>query len=254
MANSLDEALGDIPAGLRNPLVSDFEDLLAEYRAGDWEKVGLKAGKLCETTYTILKGHTSGSYPAAPSKPTNMVSACTALEGATGFSRPVRIQIPRVLIALYELRNNRAIGHVSGDLNPNHMDAEFFLRGAKWMVAELVRVFTKASTDQARDLIEEVTERILPVVWDTGTGKKILNTTLSTADKALVLTYASPGGATAKTLCSWIGYSNLSRFRNQVLGGLDGEALVNFDTATDRVTISPTGMRRVEAKKLLDMK
>jgi len=82
MASALDQALQPIPDGLRKPLISNFEELLSEYRAGDWEKVGLKAGKICEIVYTILKGYTSGSYASAPSKPSNMVSACTALENA----------------------------------------------------------------------------------------------------------------------------------------------------------------------------
>src|SRR3712207_4123890 len=125
MADSLDVALSSIPEALRAPLVQQLEELLSEYRGGRWELVGLKAGKLCEIVYTILAGHTSGSYAAAPSKPSNMVAACQALEQAgASFSRSVRIQIPRVLIAVYELRNNRAIGHVGGDVDPNHMDAE----------------------------------------------------------------------------------------------------------------------------------
>lgn len=255
MTGTLDAALSAIPDGLRKPLIQEFEQILTEYRAADWEKVGLKAGKICETVFTILKGYTSGHYPSAPSKPSNMVAACTALESSgSQFSRPVRIQIPRVLIALYELRNNRAIGHVSGDLNPNHMDAEFFLRGCKWMIAELVRIFTNLSTDEARDLIEEVTERTLPVVWDTASGKKILNPTLSARDKALVLTYSCAGGATADELKRWIGYGNLSRFRKQILGGLSADALVHFDEASDRVVVSPTGIRRVEMTGLLNLK
>lgn len=136
MADSLASALSDIPDGLRSPLISQFEELLAEYRSGKWETVGLKAGKICEIVYSILSGHCSGAYEKSPTKPKNMVAACIALEQSdpARFSRSVRIQIPRLLIAVYELRNNRAIGHVGGDVDPNHMDAEFFLRDRKSVV------------------------------------------------------------------------------------------------------------------------
>jgi hypothetical protein len=255
MASKLEQALAAIPAGLRKPLISIFEDLLSEYRAGDWEKVGLKAGKICEIVYTILNGYTSGSYATAPSKPSNMVSACTSLEAVgSHFSRSVRIQIPRVLIALYELRNNRAIGHVSGDLDPNHMDAEFFLRGCKWVMGELIRLFASLPPNEARELLEEVTARTLPAVWETGSGKKLLNPKLGTPDKALVLAYSCPGGATARELCEWIGYGNLSRFRNNILAGLDADALINFNRNTDVVTVSPTGIRKVEGTGLLELR
>ena len=255
MASALDQALQAIPTGLRNPLVSTFEDLLSEYRAGDWEKVGLKAGKICEIVYTILLGYTSGTYAAGPSKPSNMLTACAAFEQAgSQFSRPVRIQIPRLLIALYELRNNRAIGHVSGDLDPNHMDAELFLRGCKWIIGELIRLFTSLPVDNARDLLEEVTARTLPAVWETGSGKKLLNTKLTTAEKALVLAYSCAGGATAQDIAKWMPYGNLSRLRNTVLADLDREALINFDRGTDLVTVSPTGIRKVESSGLLELR
>src|ERR1700730_13671249 len=161
MTDILDTALKSIPDGLRRPLISQYEELLTEYRAGRWEGVGLKAGKLCEIVYTILSGHIGGRYAPKPAKPQNMLAACQALEQAgNSFSRSVRIQIPRLLIAVYELRNNRDIGHVGSEGDPNHMDAELFLRAAKWIISELLRVFGKLSTDAARELIESVTERI----------------------------------------------------------------------------------------------
>ncbi|THD36156.1 MAG: hypothetical protein E7773_09530 [Sphingomonas sp.] len=253
MSDAMAAALSDIPPGLRSPLLSEFGQLLSEYGAGDWEKVGLKAGKLCEIIYSILKGLTSGSYPSAPAKPQNMVTACTALESAgQSFSRAVRIQIPRIIIATYELRNNRAIGHVSGDINPNHMDAEFFMRSCKWMIAELIRVYTSSDTASALALVETVTEKILPVVWDNEGRKKVLNPDLSTKDKTLVLAYASPEGATAREICSWSNYANLSRFRSSVLKGLSDDALIDFNSTTDVVNLSPTGNRYVESKGLLN--
>lgn len=256
MTATLDAALSPIPSGLRQPLISQFEELLSDYRAGRWEAVGLKAGKICEIVYTILAGHVAGRYPASPSKPPNMVKACQDLENApaANFSRSTRIQIPRLLIAIYELRNNRAIGHVGGEVDPNHMDAELFLRGSKWLVSELVRTFGALSEDAARDLIESVTERTIPVVWEGDGVKRVLNPSLSTRNKVLVLAYATPSGATARQLAAWSGYSNLSRLRSTVIAELDKEALVHFDETTDTVRILPTGVRHVEGKGLLVLK
>lgn len=254
MAASLDAALGSIPAGLRTPLLCEFKELLSEYRAGDWEKVGLKAGKICEIVYSIIDGFANGAFASSPSKPSNMVDACRALEHAgNSFSRSIRIQLPRIIIATYELRNNRAIGHTGGEVNPNHMDAEFFLRACKWMLAELVRNFSSLDEVQASSLVESVTERVLPAVWENAGKKKILNTSLSHRERALVLTYATPEGVSARELCSWTGYSNLSRFRGSILKGLDDDALVSFDPASDRVIITPKGTNLVESSNLLKL-
>lgn len=184
-----------------------------------------------------------------------MLDACVALERSPStFSRSVRIQIPRVVIALYELRNNRAIGHVGGDVDPNHMDAELFLRSAKWIMAELVRVFGNLSVQEAGVLIEGLTERVIPVVWEGDLDvKRVLNPRLAAGDKALVLLYSSPDGATARQLAKWMDYSNLSRLRNGVLSDLHTRALVHFDPKSDRAEILPPGTQKVEASGLLVM-
>src|SRR4029079_6642275 len=110
---------------------------------GRWEPSELNGGKLCEVAYSILKGYVDGRMPPRPKKPRNMVDACRALEAADDsvFPRSVRIQIPRMLIALYEIRNNRGVGHVGGDVNPNEMDSRVVLETSKWIMAELVRLF-----------------------------------------------------------------------------------------------------------------
>jgi hypothetical protein len=254
VAQTLSDGLKAIPEGLRLPLVEQFTELLSSYRKGDWEKVGLKAGKICEIVYSILAGHITGTFPATPKKPSNMVSACTAFEQSGGsFSRSVRIQIPRVLIATYELRNNRAIGHVGGDVDPNHMDAELFLRSCKWMVAELVRIFDVVGTDAARSLIDGITERTLPLIWEADGKKRVLNPKLSHRDKALALAYSSQAGVTAKQICSWAGYSNLSRYRSGIIADLHNEALIDFDAKTDHIILLPTGAKYVEDSGVLDL-
>jgi hypothetical protein len=84
-----------------------------------------------------------------------MVDACKALEKAPQtLPRSIRIQIPRMLVALYEIRNNRGVGHVGGDVNPNHMDAVAVLAMSKWLVAELIRVLHDVDTQTATDLVE----------------------------------------------------------------------------------------------------
>src|SRR5438034_1154534 len=117
--------LAGVPVGLRTPLIDSHNAITKNFREHRWEPSELNGGKFCEVVYTILKGYIDGSFPAAPAKPGNMVDACRALEQADAarFPRSVRIQIPRMLVALYEIRNNRGVGHVGGDVVPNHMDA-----------------------------------------------------------------------------------------------------------------------------------
>jgi hypothetical protein len=118
-------AFTGLPDGLKKALLGSFNEIMRNFRERRWEPSELNGGKLCEVVHSILRGHVDGRMPALPMKPRNMVDACHDLEKADAkrFSRSVRIQIPRMLIALYEIRNNRGVGHVGGDVDPNHMDA-----------------------------------------------------------------------------------------------------------------------------------
>jgi hypothetical protein len=123
-------ALAAIPNGLRLPLLSEYQSIAQNYAEHRWSPAELSAGIFCEIVYTILDGHAKGSYPAHPSKPADFVGACRKLEQNIHVPRSFQILIPRLLPALYEVRNNRGVGHTGGDVDPNHMDATWFCRAA----------------------------------------------------------------------------------------------------------------------------
>ncbi len=245
--------LSAIPASLRDPLISQFEDALVAYRGGDWEKVGTKAGKFCEIAYNICEGFLNGAYASAPSKPRNMFDACKRLENIDASKpRPIRIQIPRIILGLYELRNNRAIGHVSGEIDPNHMDAEFYLRGMKWILAEFVRFFSSLPEDESRTIIEAVTARTFHIVWQSGDVRRILDPTKSASDRVLILCYAENKPVPITDIVKWAEYSNTSRMRTSVLKLLHEKTFVHVNKEADTVQILPPGQKHVEDSGLLE--
>lgn len=243
---SPDQILGSIPKGLRDPLVTEYNKILRNFRERRWEPAELNGGKLCEIVYTILAGYVAGSFATRPSKPRNMYDACKALEQADKkFPRSVRIQVPRMVVALYEVRNNRGVGHVGGDVNPNHQDAMVVLSMSQWIMAELVRIFHQVDFDAAARAVDGLVERTIPLIWRVNGTIRVLNPELQAIDKALVVLYAGEP-MTAAQLAEAIEYKNLSRFRNEVLAQAHAEKLLNFDPSTDRVDLSPIGSRIVE--------
>jgi len=97
--------LASIPAPLRTELIGAYTNVWRNYKESRWEPAELNGGKLCEVVYCIVKGHIDGAFPSKASKPRNMVQACQELEKAdpNKFSRSLRIQIPRIIMALYEV-------------------------------------------------------------------------------------------------------------------------------------------------------
>ena len=240
-------ALASLPVGLRTELLKAFNEVLRNYRERRWEPSELNGGKLSEVVYSILRGHIDGTFPSKPAKPPNMVDACRALENAdpSKFPRAVRIQLPRVLIALYEIRNNRGVGHVGGDVDPNLMDATAVVALSKWAVAELIRVFHSVQTDEAQELVEALVERTLPVIWKVGDIVRVLNPKMSAKEKVLVLLYHVRSWVDEGALRSWVEYASSSKFRD-VLKQSHKEKLIEYDATKRRATLSPKGMAFVE--------
>lgn len=244
------DALGNLPAGLRSELLTAFNSVIDNFRAERWEPSELNGGKLCEIVYTILRGHVDGSFPARAKKPRRFDQACRDLEQADPklFSRSVRVHIPRVLIALYEVRNNRGVGHVGGDVDPNHMDAVWVVATAKWLLSELVRMFHDLTVSEAAEIVEALTERTIPIVWEVGNVRRVLDPSLSMKDKTLLLLYTLPRAATEQELVAWTEHSNASVFRRDVLRRAHKDKLIEFDAAGKLVHLSPTGARLVESQ------
>lgn len=240
------DAFGALPPTLRDELLGAFNQIVKNYRERRWEPSELNGGKLCEVAYSIARGHVDGAYPKKATKPRNMVDACKALEGGTRAERSMRIQIPRMITALYEVRNNRNVGHVGGDVDPNHMDALVVLQMAKWIVAEFVRVLHDVNVDDAAETVEGLVERETPIIWDVNGTKRVLDTSLTMRDKALVLLHATDGAVSERDLVAWVEHTNASVFRRDILRKAHKARLVEYNAGLGTVTISPRGIELVE--------
>ncbi len=163
--------LTGLPPSLRDELLDAFRAIANNYVERRWEPSELNGGKFCEAVYCVIEGAISGAMPPHATKPSNMVAACRDLEKKPANAslvgdRSLRILIPRTLLAMYEIRNNRNVGHVGGDVNPNFMDATVVYSMASWTLAELVRIFHNISTQEAQALVDSLVERKSPLIWE----------------------------------------------------------------------------------------
>lgn len=244
--------LAAIPAGLREPLLEEYRKIASNYAEQRWEPSELSGGKFSECAYWICHDFVTGGTTAAPSKPGNMRSDCYALEskaitGRTG-DRSLRILIPRMLPGLYEIRNNRGVGHVGGDVNPNHMDATIIYSMASYIVAELVAVFHSVSTAQAQEAVDAIVERKFALVWDAGTVKRVLDEGMKFADQTLLLLHQASGWVSEKDLVASTEYSSATMYRTRVLVPLHKSRMIEHDKTASHAKISPKGSAYVEEK------
>ena len=248
---NLSSILAGIPEGLRTPLIKEYNNILQKYLERRWTPSELSGGKFCEIVYTILKGYSSGNYDYAPSKPSNFVHACRQLENDTGLPRSFRILIPRLLPAIYEIRNNRSVGHVGGDVDPNQMDSQAVVQTAGWIMGELIRVYHSVSIDEAQRIVDIVTERKLPLVWELDNIKRVLDPSFSFPDQILILLSTENNYVSVNDLFEWLDYSNKTYFK-KMLKQLHKKRLVNLSKDELEVILLPTGY--VEVEKLIRKK
>jgi hypothetical protein len=199
-----DQLLAAVPSGLRKPLFAEFNSIIQNYLECRWGPSELSGGLFCEIVFTILKGHAAGSYANKPSKLRDFVAACKTLEQNTNVPRSFQILIPRMLPSLYEVRNNRGVGHTGGDVNPNFMDSTVVVGMAKWIVAELIRVFHDVSVSEAQSAVDTLAEITVPLVWTEGDIKRVLNPKLKLKYQILMLVGATAGKTRYADLERWI--------------------------------------------------
>lgn len=252
------QALLTIPAGLRDPLISEYQSIVQNFLEHRWLPSELSGGRFSEIVYTILDGQAKKKYAAAPSKPASFVHACRDLENNAQphVPRSFQILIPRILPALYEIRNNRSVGHVGGDVDPNHMDSVAVLSMCNWVMAELVRVFHGLTVAEAQNVVDVLAEVRIPVIWSDGNIKRVLRPELKLHEQLLLLAATSVPDVSSKELVAWIEHDN-TKYVMRTIRGLHSKRFLEFTESTDRVKILPPGtkfvMELVQKKNLANI-
>lgn len=247
------KVFSNLPSELRKELVDCYQAIITNYAEARWEPAELNGGKFCEIVYSIIHGALIGTFPSRSKKPQNLVDACRALESMTATpnlvgNRSLRIQIPRLLPYLYEIRNNRGVGHVGGDVDPNAADSSVVVATSSWVMAELVRIFHGSSLTEAQEVVDALVARRHPLVWSVNKTKRVLDPTLKKADQVLLLLYSESGWTDIENLRSWVEYANKTNFKSNVLSPLHKARWIEYSQPNDLARITPKGSMEVEVR------
>ena len=178
----------------------------------------------------------------------NMPGECLKLENLSQCSAPesVRVVIPRVIAALYTLRNKRSGGHTASEVDPGPADARFTESTADWLMAEILRLGHTLPLEEAQAVIASMVDRRIPVVYRVGEYRRVLKSNLQPLEELLVLLYGEAGGATVAELQEWSSIPRTSLMRH--LDRLERERLIRLSRrgGSYRVFILPPGEAQVE--------
>lgn len=252
-SSPLQTALSGVPQPFRGKLTQAYEKLKHDHREGRYDSAGLSAGKFSEVALRLLQQQITGSFVPFGTKIANFADECRKLESTPASSavESLRLVLPRALLFMYTVRNKRGIGHVGGDVEANRIDSATLARLADWIVCELIRIYHGLSLEEAQDLVDTLSQKELPDVWEVGGKKRVLRKDLPASQQALLLLYSEPSQfVLAEDLCSWVEYSQPSMFKRNVLTPLHRRRLIEHDAESDLVYLSPLGISEVETHVL----
>jgi hypothetical protein len=251
---TFDVIFPSFPRPILKKLEISYNEIMRNFREGKFEPSELNGAKFCEVVFRILEWYTSGNYTAFGTRIQNFGQSVRKFESLSAFNDSIRFQIPKILNALYEIRNKRGVGHVGGDIDPNFMDSTFVVSSCDWIMAELVRIFHGVSIQQAREIVQSLITKKIPLIWEIGGKKRVLNPGLPYRTKALVLLYGEyPASIPESILCQWIEYSNPAVFRRDIVIPMHKAKLVEYDSDRKTITLSPIGVDFVEKNVPLEV-
>lgn len=251
-AISVEAALARVPKTFRTKLIKHYQNLKQAYVRADFGACGTHAGKFSETLIRCVQDLLEGQHTKFGEQ-LNLYIEAHRLENLqkTIGPEPLRVFIPRALCFLYTLRNKRGFAHVGGDLDSDPVDAITCVRVADWCLCELIRVVHNLPLEDAQTLVNAVSAKEVPDVWDVAGKKRVLKAGLEYKAQTLLLLYSTVNEAVlVEDLLDWTEYSRMDNYKRNVIGPLHKSRLVEWDKDTDAVLISPTGIWHVEQEIL----
>src|SRR3989338_11047756 len=233
--NTLTKNLSRLTSDIVGALQAEFQKLHQQYFLGRWEPSQLDAGRFAEIVMRILEYKNSGSSYTPIGVQLKRLVIVAAIRKNTTLDESLRFHMLGLTELILDFRNKRNVAH-PGTVNVNEMDATFVLQAANWIVAELIRLETQMSPDDAQAEIKKIIERKVPIIEEIGGRLKCLNPKLGAKEKAMVFCYQKyPSEVSLDDLADWMGYSNNSVLGNE-LRGLDKDGRIDFRNDEARLT------------------
>jgi hypothetical protein len=234
--------LRSLPDELVDNLQKEFQKIHEQYFLEKWEPSQLDGGRFAEAVLRIIEYKDRRAFTRI-GKQINRKKIVSSANKNTKLPESMRLQMTTLAELLLDFRNKRNVGHL-GLIEVNEMDATFVLNASNWIVAELIRLETKMSPNEAQKEITKIIERKVPIVEEIGGRLKCLNPKLNIHEEILVLCYQRyPTKIDENDLFNWIKYSNKTYFK-KYLERLDKEDLVDYCDGI--VTLTKRGLIWVE--------
>lgn len=241
---------GNLPSTLIREVLTAYQDARKNFYLGGLRLSGVEGGRFCEAVFRILEFITTGDFtPLGRPLETDKIIARLANLPAGAFPDSVRLNIPRALRVVYDIRNGRDVAHLGDDIDPNIQDATLVVSVLDWVLAELVRLYHKVTASEALLMVNEIVQRKVPAIQEFSGFLKCLNPELTASERVLVLLYhKGERGASLPDLNAWVGPSVRPNLKRTLYRLEHEKCLIYCDQGIYKILIS--GEKEVEVKEM----
>jgi len=238
---------------LVSALLEAYVEAKRNFYLGGLRLSAVEGGRFCEAAFRMLEQTTSGTFNLlGKDLDVEKLRDKLAKLPSAAHDDSIRLHIPRALRVVYDIRNKRDAAHLADNIDPNIQDSTLVISILDWVLAEFVRYYHTVGADEARRIVDSLVTRRSPVVQDFAGFLKVLNPDLQAGDYALVLLYQrGKDGATLGELTAWAKPKMKPNLKTTLGRLVNDRAFAHFDAG--RYTITETGMREVEQRKLYEM-
>lgn len=187
VANGVDSKLAD-------QLIEEAVALEDTFIRRRWKYSELDGGRFAEVAARIIYAADSGNLSRSKG-----VDDCLRYVDNQQVSHrfpeaQAAIHLSKVLRAIYKLRSQRGAVHVSPTYTANELDSRLIVECARWVLAEILRIFAKASRDEIASVIANLARFPQPLIrmYD---GEPLLQNISFTAEEEVLahLLFAEAG-------------------------------------------------------------
>lgn len=236
-----DELVNASSPEIGDALFTTYTEIVEHYVLRKWKGVGLDAGHFVEAARRFLELKLFGKATPISAQLSKFTEKALADYLNAKGDEAYRMLIPRTLWSLYALRNKRSVGHL-GAVPANEIDATLLLNGAKWVIAEILRLESTLDVNGTRELISDVISRQHAVIWKGEGVTKVLDNKMEAREKALVV-LGLIGNMPEHELREIVRYKNPTNFR-KILKRLDDANMIAYSESKCQIT--PLGTEKAE--------
>lgn len=191
---------------LVDELLSAYQEAKRNFFLSGLRLSAVEGGRFCEAAMRMLQQVTTGQFTPL-GQVIDSERLFQQLREIPRGTQPdsIRLNIPRVLRVVYDIRNGRDTAHLGDGIDPNLQDATLVISNLDWALAEFVRLYHGVDADEAQRIVDGLVARAVPAVQDFNGFLKVLKPALLASPYVLLLLYeCGTRGASLSEIETWV--------------------------------------------------